>query len=91
MLWSNEKTCQSQIAQIKKCGIEIVEADEILEDVDEMEDWLRLCTNFGIKWNKDTTNGTIKDIDDEKESDDKAKYDDYRQNFPRVSALLLET
>lgn len=91
MLWSNEKTCQSQIAQIKKCGIEVVKSEEILEDVDELEDWLRLCKNFGIIWNKNSKIGVADDANnDEKQPEEIKHYEDYRQNFPRVSAILQD-
>ena len=96
VLWSNQKTCQSQIEQIKKCGINCIKCEQILADVDEMQDWLRLCDNFGIKWNnnKHSDNDKHKHIDDKKSKSvesDKSRINDYRKLYPHVAALLLKS
>mmetsp|Transcript_27899 Transcript_27899/g.44230 ORF Transcript_27899/g.44230 Transcript_27899/m.44230 type:complete len:311 (+) Transcript_27899:38-970(+) len=100
VLWSNEKTCQSQIAQIKKCGVEVVKDAQVLSDVDEIEDWLLLCRHFGIKWsakqaaNDEDSNssGMDESTDDVENGKENEKEDtevvQYNKHFSFVSALL---
>eukprot|EP01084_Bolivina_argentea_P249956 418598_1 len=82
VLWSHEKTCESQIASIQKCGINVIKSDLILADVDDIQDWFRLCNNFGILWEKQ--------MDDNKNCIDNEMSIDYNKCFANVSALLKQ-
>ena len=80
VLWSNEKTCDSQITAIRKCNINVVKSKKVFADVDEMEDWLRLCRNFGHQW----------DENDDVNRNQRQNILDYNSCFPNVTALLLK-
>mmetsp|Transcript_30729 Transcript_30729/g.49948 ORF Transcript_30729/g.49948 Transcript_30729/m.49948 type:complete len:288 (-) Transcript_30729:113-976(-) len=88
VLWSNEKTCESQIAQIQRCGVQVVKDKLTFQDVDEYEDWVKLCSHFGVEWTRN-----LQEEDDEKEQYD-TQYvctphtTEYHNHFPFVSALL---
>ena len=83
VVWSDEKTCASQMDAVKRCGVGIVRAKAELADVDEMGDWLRLCRHFGVKWKQ-------KDCDNAKGQDMEKKEvtADYNQLFVNVSGTL---
>ena len=38
---------------LNKYGLKVMQSHQILADVDDIHDWLRLCCNFGIKWNNE--------------------------------------
>ena len=98
--WSAEDTCDSQKLQLKKCGVNCIEFDEILMDVDEIKDWIVLCKKFGIDWNKmkmsnnknsnDENDKKAMEIEDLKENEIKKEIMiDYQKCFPTVYTLLM--
>eukprot|EP01084_Bolivina_argentea_P121237 214862_1 len=46
VIWSSNKTSQSQINAISKCGIKTIKSSNVISDIDELHDWIRVCNLF---------------------------------------------
>eukprot|EP01083_Nonionella_stella_P028239 77766_1 len=89
ILWSNERTCETTIAAIKRCGIEVIKSNDAMSDVDELTDWIRLCKHFGVTWNEQTQHS--KDKDGKVScSNGVGSHIDYTKKFPKVATLLKQ-
>lgn len=75
--WSTANAAESQMAAIEKCGIKAVKSDKVLADVDEMEDWLRVCGHFGIDWNGKSNSHVLN-----------GDVHDYMRCFPKVAKSI---
>ena len=49
--WSTENTCSDQIKQIQLCQYNAVTHNKILNDVDEINEYITLYNDFGIQYN----------------------------------------